>query len=68
MSEVLCFFVRERGCGFVVPMVVGKTWPPVGRPQEGLEGTGQVHEQVTHQEKPKTDRIRADAHEGESNT
>lgn len=36
----------------VVPVVVGKARPPVGRPQEGLEGTGQVHEQITHQEEP----------------
>jgi len=36
----------------LVPVVVRKAWPPVGRPEEGLEGTGQVHEQVTHQEEP----------------
>lgn len=33
-------------------MVEFKAWPPVGRPKERLQSTGQVHEHVTHQEKP----------------
>lgn len=36
----------------VVPVVVWEARPPVGCPQEGLKGTGQVHKQVTHKEEP----------------
>lgn len=31
-------------------MVVFKTRSPVGRPQQRLQGTGEVHETVAHQE------------------
>lgn len=39
-------------CAFV-PVVIGEAWPPVRSPEQGLQGTGQVHKQVTHQEEPK---------------
>ena len=50
-SVFICVCVCVRAC-VVVPVVIGEAWPPVGRPQEGLETTGQVHEQITHQEEP----------------
>ena len=62
MFEILSMFVCEFVCVFVVPVVIRKAWPPVGRPEEGLEGTGQVHKQVTHQEEPKRQIIRTEAH------
>lgn len=37
---------------FHTPVVVFEARPPVGRPQEGLQRTGQVDEQVTHEEEP----------------
>lgn len=49
-----CIVVRQmwRPWLAVVPVVVGEARPPVGRPQQGLEGTCQVDKQVTHQEEP----------------
>lgn len=52
------FSLRSRVCVCVMcvrvllPVVVGEAWPPVGRPEQGLQGTGQVHKQVAHQEEP----------------
>lgn len=36
------------------PVVISKAWPPIGRPQQRLYCTGQVHEHVAHQEEPGT--------------
>ena len=33
-------------------MIVVETRPPVRRPQEGLQGAGQVHKHVAHQKEP----------------
>lgn len=35
-----------------LPVVVLKTWPPVGCAQQGLHCAGQVHKHVAHEEKP----------------
>ncbi len=43
-------------CACVSPVVVGEAGSPIGRPEQGLQSTGQVHEQVTHQEEPADDR------------
>lgn len=45
----LCVYVCVH---VTAPVIVGEAWPPVGRPEERLEGAGQVHKQVTHQEEP----------------
>lgn len=36
------------------PVVIAKAWPPVGRPQQRLYRTGQVHKHVAHQKEPRT--------------
>jgi hypothetical protein len=33
----------------LLPMVVFESRPPVGRPQQGLKGTGEIDESVEHQ-------------------
>lgn len=35
------------------PVVISEAWPPVGRPQQCLHRTSQVHKHVTHQEEPR---------------
>ena len=35
-----------------LPVVVGEAGSPVGGPEECLQSTGQVHEEVAHQEEP----------------
>lgn len=35
------------------PVVELKARPPVWRPQQSLQGTGQIDEHVAHQEEPK---------------
>ncbi len=52
MCVSVCVCVCVSVCVCVLPVVVGEAWSPVGRPEQGLQSTGQIHEQVTHQEEP----------------
>lgn len=46
-------------------MIVFEARPPVGRPQQRLDSTGQVNKQVTHEKKPATTQTQAsDPHLG----
>lgn len=42
----------SNGVRIYSPVIVFEPRPPVGRPQQRLYSTGQIHKQVTHQEEP----------------
>lgn len=45
---------RGWGWGRHPPVVISKSWPPVGCPQQRLYRAGQVHKHVAHEEEPST--------------